>query len=64
VTAITCLFIIQEKEKKRDIKSRKIDKKKRKMFKSQHTMTVSPLLRFHFWRNLPLFPFPSHPTSL
>jgi len=33
VTAVTCLFIVQEikeKEKKRKIKSRKIDKKKRK----------------------------------
>jgi len=38
VTAIICLFIIQEKEKenqkKRNIKSRKIDKRKRKMLVS------------------------------
>jgi len=30
VTAVTCLFIIKEKKKKRNIKSRKIDKKKKK----------------------------------
>jgi len=42
VTAVMGLFIIQEKQKqkqnKRNIKSRKIDKKKRKMFKSRHTI--------------------------
>jgi len=33
VTAVTCLFIVKKKEnqKKRNIKSRKIDKRKRKM---------------------------------
>jgi len=33
VTTVTCLFIVKEKEiqKKRNIKSRKIDKRKRKM---------------------------------
>jgi len=39
VTSVTCLFII--KEKKRDIKLRKIDKRKRKrkMLVLKHTIT-------------------------
>ena len=44
VTTITGLFIVQEKQKqkqnKRNIKLRKIDKKKRKMFKSRYTITL------------------------
>jgi len=44
VTTVTGLFIIQEKQKqkqnKRNIKLRKIDKKKRKMFKSRYTITL------------------------
>ena len=44
VTTITGLFIVQEKQKqkqnKRNIKLRKIDKKKRKMFKSRCTITL------------------------
>jgi len=42
VTAVTDLFIVQEKkqkQKKRNIKSRKIDKKKRKMFKLRYIIT-------------------------
>ena len=43
MTTVTGLFIIQEKQKqkqnKRNIKLRKIDKKKRKIFKSRHTIT-------------------------
>ena len=46
VTVVTCLFIVQEikkkekeNQKKRNIKSRKIDKKKRKMSVSQCTIT-------------------------
>jgi len=40
VTAIMGLFIVQQKQKqkKRNIKLRKINKKKRKMFKSRHTI--------------------------
>ena len=40
---VTCLFIIQEKkkiQKKRNIKLRKIDKKKRKMLVSKYIMTI------------------------
>ena len=44
VTTVTGLFIVQEKQKqkqnKRNIKLRKIDKKKRKMFKSRYTITL------------------------
>ena len=41
VTTVTCLFIIQKKKKKkRNIKLEKIDKKKRKMFMSKHTITL------------------------
>ena len=44
VTMVMCLFIIQEKQKqkqnKRNIKSRKINKKERKMFKSRCTITI------------------------
>jgi len=38
VTAVTCLFIVNKK--KRNIKLRKIDKRKRKMLVSKHTITV------------------------
>jgi len=45
VTAVTCLFIInikkKEIQKKRNIKSRKIDKKTRKILVSKHTITES-----------------------
>ena len=40
---VTSLFIIQEKkkiQKKRNIKLRKIDKKKRKMLVSKYIMTI------------------------
>jgi len=51
VTAVICLFIVQEKEKekqkKRNIESRKIDKKKRKMFKFKHIITQF-LLNLYF----------------
>jgi len=43
VTAVMCLFIInKEKEiqRKRNIKSRKIDKRKRKMLVLMHIITV------------------------
>ena len=43
VTEVICLFIVQEKQKKRNIKSRKIDKKKRKMFKSKCIITIRVL---------------------
>ena len=43
VTKVICLFIVQEKQKKRNIKSRKIDKKKRKMFKSKCIITIRVL---------------------
>jgi len=45
VTAVTCFFIIKkENQKKRNIKSGKIDKRKRKMLVSKHTITevISP----------------------
>ena len=40
MTEVIYLFIIQEKQKqnKRDIKSKKIDKNKRKIFKSKYTI--------------------------
>jgi len=46
VTAVTCLFIINKKEnqKKRNIKSRKIDKKKRKMLVFKCIITVYPVI--------------------
>jgi len=46
-----CLFIVNKNKKKRNIKSRKIDKRKRKMlvFKAFHNSI--PLLRFHFQKN-------------
>jgi len=34
----------KENQKKRNIKSRKIDKRKRKMLVSKHTITLSPSL--------------------
>jgi len=46
VTTVTCLFIVKIKEKenqnqkKRNIKLRKIDKRKRKMLVFRHTITV------------------------
>jgi len=43
VTAVTCLFIIKKKkenQKKRYIKSRKIDKRKRKMLVFKYTITI------------------------
>ena len=45
VTTVTCLFIVKkENQKKRNIKLGKIDKRKRKMLVSKHTITevVSP----------------------
>jgi len=48
MTIVTGLFIVQEKQKqkqnKRNIKSRKIDKKKRKMFKFRCTIKL-----LHSW---------------
>jgi len=57
VTAVTYLFIIRNKnknknQKKRNIKSRKIDKRKRKMLVSKHTITI--LIYRHFLA-LPIF---------
>jgi len=47
VTTVTCLFIINKKEKeiqkKRNIKSRKIDKRKRKILILTHIITVRGL---------------------
>jgi len=45
VTAVICLFIVKrikekENQKKRNIKSRKIDKRKRKMLVFKHTITA------------------------
>jgi len=44
VTAVMCLFIINKKEKeiqkKRNIKSRKIDKRKRKMLVSKYITII------------------------
>jgi len=38
VTTVTYLFIVQENKIKNNIKSRKIDKKKRKIFIFKHTI--------------------------
>ena len=44
VTVVTCLFTVKmKKKKKRNIKSRKIDKRKRKMTASKHTITSKTL---------------------
>jgi len=50
LTMIICLFIIQEKQKqnKRNIKSRKINKKKRKMFKSKYTIKIFNICQAQF----------------
>jgi len=44
VTTVTCLFIVKNKNKnkikKRNIKLRKIDKRKRKILVSKHTITL------------------------
>jgi len=52
---VTCLFIVNKKkkeiQKKRNIKSRKIDKRKRKMLVFKVFYNSTPLLRFHFQRN-------------
>ena len=41
VTTVMCLFIVQkQKQNKRNIKLRKINKKKRKIFKFQYTITL------------------------
>ena len=44
VTVITCLFIIQIIKRKRNIKLRKIDKRKRKILVFKHTVTKVTLL--------------------
>jgi len=45
-----CLFIIKirrkENQKKRNIKSRKIDKRKRKILVFKHTITTSSYMKF------------------
>jgi len=43
VTAVICLLIINKKKKKRNIKSRKIDKRKRKMLVLTHIITPKPM---------------------
>jgi len=58
VAMVIYLFIVPRKknQKKRNIKSRKIDKKKRKMLVFKYTITVPPLFRFCLQRNLPPLP--------
>jgi len=50
VTTVTCLFIVNKKkkeiQKKRNIKSRKIDKRKRKMLVFMHIITITMVLMF------------------
>jgi len=50
VTTVTCLFIVNKKEKeiqkKRNIKSRKIDKRKRKRLVFMHIITITIVLIF------------------
>ena len=53
----------KEIQKKRNIKSRKINKRKRKMLVSKSFHNTTPLLRFHFQRNF-LFISPDNPTYL
>jgi len=68
VTPVTCLFIVKENKNKRNIKSRKIDKRKRKNISVQAHYKSIPLSRFCLWRNLPPIPyllsFLSYPISL
>ena len=50
MTTVTCLFIVNKKEKeiqkKRNIKSRKIDKRKRKMLVFMYIITITMVLMF------------------
>ena len=45
VTAITCLFIVKKRKKKRNIKSKKIDKRKKKKVSIQVYYNISQTTR-------------------
>ena len=54
VTSVTCLFIVKKKKedwKKRNIKSRKIDKRKRKMLVFKCTITSTLYWQFIFFKD-------------